>query len=555
MKGHRILLTAFGLAAITAAHANQSLDQKLFDAIRANDVAKVEKLLKAGANPNGIEANGWRPLMSAASQKIQISKLLIAKGADVNARQPDQGYTALIMAAQQAKGSALVQLLLDRGAKVSIPMTDGLTALHMAIRFKNPEAVSALLKAGADVNARTKQNPNLSNDAQSKASIAQSFEPGYTESGRTPVFELANAWDLKIAQLLKGAGAHFRSVDRSGWTLLHLAVKSGDISNVKPLLELGLDPNDASVGGFTPLHIAMRCGNRVPNVDITRLLLKYKANPSAKTRAGQTAADLLRSDFARMMQQSSLTSGAEKTNRQVKLMLDNDNKVLAAIDPKGAPIALAKAPEVNGWRTYPNLTQDILGSGIPIQVERKLRKIGKKTILSLTYIKGVPLEILAKNLALNGYEPLNKMPVKLIRGKAILLEFPVEAAQEGGNLTITYDFHSKYSTGSGSFGNFALQISPVFLQRETSAGREFSIAVYEATRPLEVQIDSVSRDGKAIHGWKPTLYTVTTGHPVKVPEMTVNRIGNHNPKVFVSYRYRLKPNTTWHHQQMALDNY
>jgi|SRR5688572_19723620 len=58
---------------------------QLFEAVSANDVAKVEKLLAAGADPNIPENNGTTPLMEAAgAASAELIKLLICHGASID---------------------------------------------------------------------------------------------------------------------------------------------------------------------------------------------------------------------------------------------------------------------------------------------------------------------------------------------------------------------------------------------------------------------------------------------------------------------------------------
>src|SRR5438045_4091834 len=61
--------------------------------------AMVERLLKAGANPNtGRES----PVLSAArSGNVEVMKLLLGHGGDANAKEPRRGQTALMWAAAE----------------------------------------------------------------------------------------------------------------------------------------------------------------------------------------------------------------------------------------------------------------------------------------------------------------------------------------------------------------------------------------------------------------------------------------------------------------------
>jgi ankyrin repeat protein len=78
-----------------------------------------------------------------------MTALLLAAGADVNARGPDD-WTALWGAARYGR-SAIVRLLLDRGALVDVRDTYfRRTPLIEAAQGFNLDSVRALLEAGAD---------------------------------------------------------------------------------------------------------------------------------------------------------------------------------------------------------------------------------------------------------------------------------------------------------------------------------------------------------------------------------------------------------------------
>ena len=93
----------------------------------------AEVLLEAGADQNAVAENGTKvqPLHSAVARRnLELTKLLLAHGADVNGRQAG-GWTPLHSAAYHG-ASDLVELLLRQGADPALTSDDGRTASDMA---------------------------------------------------------------------------------------------------------------------------------------------------------------------------------------------------------------------------------------------------------------------------------------------------------------------------------------------------------------------------------------------------------------------------------------
>jgi hypothetical protein len=112
-------------------------------AIQGHTVA-VNMLIDAGAPVN---QSGWTPLIYAAARdRVDIAKLLIAKGANVNAS-ADNGTTALMMAAREGYLQMLL-LLLEHGADAKYVSPSGHSALGLAVSRGNKEIESMLRKAG-----------------------------------------------------------------------------------------------------------------------------------------------------------------------------------------------------------------------------------------------------------------------------------------------------------------------------------------------------------------------------------------------------------------------
>src|SRR5262245_51207780 len=206
-----LVCAALGLACI-AASARESQD-KLYSAIRANDLRQIKTLLDEGASANAEGPDGITPLMAAAQAgSLDAMKLLIERRADVNAKNA-YGSTALMWSVTDAKK---VRLLLDHGADVNVAARSGRTALIVA-SFANPsaEVVRMLLAKGASVavmdqrkvtplNAATFGDDNatvrLLLDASADVNTADTF------IGLTPLINAAGNRNLEAVKLLLAKG-------------------------------------------------------------------------------------------------------------------------------------------------------------------------------------------------------------------------------------------------------------------------------------------------------------------------------------------------------------
>src|SRR6266567_2629961 len=123
----------------------------LFQAIRNGDVAFVKAHLTK-AEIEVRDGRGATPLMHAAAfGNLETLKALLDAGADVNARN-DFDATALLWAARDP-GKA--RLLIERGADVNTQSKQGRTPLMVASLRRGGSAIVALMLAkGADVNAK-----------------------------------------------------------------------------------------------------------------------------------------------------------------------------------------------------------------------------------------------------------------------------------------------------------------------------------------------------------------------------------------------------------------
>lgn len=161
--------------------------EDFFAAIKQDDAATVQSLLRRGFDPNARAPDGqhglylalrepalkvarvlaeWpdthlearnqadeSPLMMAALKgHTSFVRLLIARDADVN----KSGWTPLHYAATNGH-LEIMALLLEHHAFIDAQSPNGTTPLMMAAMYGTPAAVRLLLEAGADVNMKNQR--------------------------------------------------------------------------------------------------------------------------------------------------------------------------------------------------------------------------------------------------------------------------------------------------------------------------------------------------------------------------------------------------------------
>jgi ankyrin repeat protein len=134
----------------------ESFAKAFFVAASRDDTNSLQLLLKVGADAGVVtnktavlsEALGW----AAKARKTEAVKFLIAKGAEVDARD-QRGETAL-MCASRIGSAETVKVLIDGGAKPNETTKDGKSPLIYAAEANRYEPIKVLLENGADASIK-----------------------------------------------------------------------------------------------------------------------------------------------------------------------------------------------------------------------------------------------------------------------------------------------------------------------------------------------------------------------------------------------------------------
>nr|XP_010965454.1 ankyrin repeat and MYND domain-containing protein 2 [Camelus bactrianus] len=108
-------------------------EKELLEVIAKGTVQEAGTLLASkNVHVNCLDENGMTPLMHAAYKgKLDMCKLLLRHGADVNCHQHEHGYTALMFAALSGNKD-ITWVMLEAGAETDVVNSVGRTAAQMA---------------------------------------------------------------------------------------------------------------------------------------------------------------------------------------------------------------------------------------------------------------------------------------------------------------------------------------------------------------------------------------------------------------------------------------
>jgi ankyrin repeat protein len=182
------------------------------------DLTSEDKLLALLRQPNVIidiqQVDGTTPLYRAAlAGNANAFEQLLDKGADINNRNNDNGWTSLMCAAAANYIAVAEKILSHANADINLADDNLNTALHIAARGGHVQIVELLLK-------RPDIQINLKNNTGATA-LAEAGLTGHAEV---------------IKHLLGRSELDINSQDQNGQTPLFVAVSTGNVEIVRLLL-------------------------------------------------------------------------------------------------------------------------------------------------------------------------------------------------------------------------------------------------------------------------------------------------------------------------------
>lgn len=310
--------------------AVNSQGQEIFNAVKTNDLAKVQVLIgndpglisvkdELGNTPlhisaivgsapiadfllvNGADINAQNnqlltPLHEAIYNKQEaVAILLIEKGADIN-RQELAGNTPLHQTAY-SNNATIAGLLISKGAGLEIRNRNNYTPLGALTRSThNYEVAEVLVKGGADVNARWTNGATPLNDAASYSDgrvidLLMDHLADFDTTGENLRFTLNSAVSRGYVRLFEAiiekCGEDIFADAGTNRFLMRSAITGNSLEIVKKLQTYNI-PLDLSksITGATPLHSV--AGN--PDaLEMIRFLVHNDCDINARTNDGRSA--------------------------------------------------------------------------------------------------------------------------------------------------------------------------------------------------------------------------------------------------------------------------
>ncbi len=252
-------------------------------AAERGDTNTAELLLKHKADVNARDADGFTPIIRAIRSADMI-KLLLARGADINAHGGRNTLYSQAVGNPQAVGPGVIDLILTNGVDVTISEDEG---FYQAVLFHN------------DTNLVKKLVPYYakSTNAAATSLLHGALEIALDRERKEMAFAIASAcFDLQtnllhkavargdddaINSILSSSPGLANTKDLFGWTPLHLAAMLGRVRIVETLLSNQADVDSQDDIGNAPLHWAAFFGHG----DVVARLLQRKATMDVQGNA------------------------------------------------------------------------------------------------------------------------------------------------------------------------------------------------------------------------------------------------------------------------------
>ena len=265
-----LLIIAPGYIQSKPLNFEDACKQELFDAIENGNLDRVKQLITDDKSLiEVLNEQGSTPIMVAANNKqTAIVKLLLKKGANPKAENLHK-YQAIHFAAKKGDYKT-VKLLIEAGVPVNTPVSDGTLPINFAAWSGDFETTVYVEEQGGDFKAIVSNNANMlmwsalgGNTALYDRYAAKGVDYTLRDTdGDGPLHWAATSESgLMVKHLLKTGNYDIREKNRKGAIPMQVGIEWGKVNSTKAFFELGIPVDEKNSNGGSWLHSASRSGN------------------------------------------------------------------------------------------------------------------------------------------------------------------------------------------------------------------------------------------------------------------------------------------------------
>ncbi|MEM1394776.1 MAG: ankyrin repeat domain-containing protein [Cyanobacteria bacterium P01_H01_bin.150] len=283
---------------------NKRFHEALFMPIVRGHIDIVKAFIAAGADVNYLWSCGSGLHYAIHHSRLEIIELLLANGADINIREPEEDgkKSTPLMETAYRGSSKIARILIEKGADINARDAEGKTALIIAAGFGNAEVAGELILAGADIDAKDNNGhtalmyaslcepddisepiPDLEELEEISSKTEDSLEGKFKKLEKLGniLSNIEITGRVNVAKMLRVAGASQQGLSIND---LVKAAETGNLAKVKNLIKAGVDIN-----GFSPTgHTALLQAVRENHIDIVKILIEAGADINLSRRRGET---------------------------------------------------------------------------------------------------------------------------------------------------------------------------------------------------------------------------------------------------------------------------